>query len=249
MEKDTPIVATRRKNLRKLIDDAKRNGVVSNDAEFATKYEIKGGPSFVSQLINGHSSFGDKVARRLESEINLEKWYLDRDCPEDTPFRDLKLTQVEDWDSNTPLDPDEIDVVFYKDLKFACGNGFENEALDDETRRLRISRKTLDKIGATKDQIFAATTFDRSMSPTIEDGDTVYVHMGRNQIKDGKIFAIEHGGLFRCKRLYQMPNCGVRIVSDNKDEYNEEILTIDDITKQNFRVIGWVWSWQRMDKW
>ncbi|MEX7522341.1 helix-turn-helix transcriptional regulator, partial [Acinetobacter baumannii] len=88
-----------------------------------------------------------------------------------------------------------------------------------------------------------------SMKPTINDGDIVFVDENRNYIKDGKVFAIEHGGLFRCKRLYNLPDGGVRIVSDNKEEYGEERLTKEQIIAQGFRVIGWIWKIDRIEVW
>ncbi|WP_151721033.1 S24 family peptidase [Acinetobacter ursingii] len=161
----------------------------------------------------------------------------------------IQKTQVEEWDDNTPLDPDEVEIVFFKDLKLACGCGSFNEALESESRRLRVSRKTLERLGIYRDRTFASTTEDDSMKPTINDGDTVYVDQNRNKIKDGKIFALEHGGLFRCKRLYNVPGGGVRIVSDNKDEYPEEILTPDQMIDQGFRVIGWIWKIDHLESW
>lgn len=158
-------------------------------------------------------------------------------------------TQIEDWDSDTPLEPDEVEITFYKDFKLSCGSGALNEALINEKRRLRISRITLDRRGIYRDRVFATTAKDNSMSPEIKDGDTVYVDQSRNYIKDGKVFAIEHGELFRCKRLYNMPNGGVRIVSDNKEEYPEEILTAEQIEQQRFSVIGWIFKIDRLNDW
>ena len=87
------------------------------------------------------------------------------------------------------------------------------------------------------------------MKPTINDGDLIYVDENRTQIKDGRIFAIEHGGIYRCKRLYRLPNGGVRIVSDNKEEYPEEILSEEDISNQGFKILGWVWKIDKIEHW
>ena len=106
---------------------------------------------------------------------------------------------------------------------------------------------TLNKLGVYKDKTFAATTDDDSMLPTIQDGDTIFVDENRTRIKDGKIFAIEHGGLFYCKRLYNLPNGGVRVVSDNSDEFPEYTLTREQMT--DFKVIGWVYSISRLERW
>lgn len=166
-----------------------------------------------------------------------------------TPVNQVEFQEISDWDDNEPLDAGEVEIVFYKDLSFACGHGTDGIAYQDETRRLRLSRKTLDSRGTTKDQVFAARVFNNSMEPTINDGDTIIVDRSKTKIKDGYIFAIEHGGLFLCKRLYRMPNNGIRVVSDNSIEYQEFVLSEQEQIDQNFNIIGWVMSVQSLFNW
>ena len=159
------------------------------------------------------------------------------------------LARVKVWDDGSPLDDDEVEIAFYKTLRLACGGGSMVQVSDSEKGFMRLPRKLLDKLGVYRDRTFSAPTEDDSMKPTINDGDIVYVDENRDFIKDGKIFAIEHGELFRCKRLYKTSDGGVRIVSDNKDEYPEEILTKQQMIDQNFRVIGWVWKIDKVENW
>ncbi|ENZ6408093.1 TPA: XRE family transcriptional regulator [Acinetobacter nosocomialis] len=156
---------------------------------------------------------------------------------------------VEAWDSKTPLEDDEVEIKFFKDFKVACGSGTIGEALKSEWRRLRVPKSTLRNLGISKDNCVAMTAEGGSMKPTINDGDTVYVDLGRKTVKDEKIFAICHGGLFKFKRLYNLPFGGIRIVSDNHEEYDEEHLTAEQIKEQEFEIIGWAWSWQRTESW
>lgn len=165
------------------------------------------------------------------------------------PIEQVEFQNIEDWDDDTPLDDDEVEIPFYKDFLLACGNGALGEALRNEKRKLRLSKQTLKVRSVSKENACAMTAMDNSMSPTINHGNTVYVDKGRTQIKNGKVFAIEHGGLFRCKRLYQLPQGGVRIVSDNDAEYPDEILNAQDIIDQEFKIIGWVFSWQTLENW
>ncbi|WPO68747.1 S24 family peptidase [Acinetobacter haemolyticus] len=159
------------------------------------------------------------------------------------------ISKVEVWDENSPLEPDEVEIAFYESLRFACGGGSISSANETDKTYMRVPRKLIDQLGVYRDKTFSAPTEDSSMKPTINDGDIVYVDENRNYIKDGKIFAIEHGELFRCKRLYKTSDGGVRIVSDNKDEYPEEVLTKQQIKDQNFRVIGWVWKIDKVESW
>lgn len=160
-----------------------------------------------------------------------------------------EFAQVEPWDSNTPLDDDEIEIPFFKDFSFACGGGSISEAIANETRKLRMSKATLRNLSITKENAVAATAMGDSMSPTIKDGDTIHLDLGRKSIKDGKIFAICIGGLFYCKRLYNLPLGGVRIVSDNAAEFPELHLSEKERSDQQFEVIGWVWQISSLESW
>ena len=160
-----------------------------------------------------------------------------------------EFAQVEPWDSNTPLDNDEVEIPFFKDFSFACGGGSISEAIANETRKLRMSKATLRNLSITKENAVAATAIGDSMSPTIKDGDTIHVDLGRKNIKDGKIFAICIGGLFYCKRLYNLPLGGVRIVSDNSVEFPEIQLSAQEIIDQQLEVIGWVWQISSLESW
>lgn len=154
------------------------------------------------------------------------------------------VTKVIEWDSSTPVEDDEVEIPFYKDTLISCGSGSITEMLGTETRKLRLSKSTLRQYGVENSNAYALTAFGDSMSPIINNGATVYVDVGRTSIVDGKIYAINHGGLFKFKYLYRMPKGGVRIVSANKDEYPEEVLTAEDIAKQDFEVVAYAFNVQ-----
>ncbi|MDI3236750.1 helix-turn-helix transcriptional regulator [Acinetobacter ursingii] len=156
----------------------------------------------------------------------------------------IDITKVVEWDSNTPIDDDEVEVPFYKEVLVSCGSGSLAEIIGNETRKLRLSKATLRQYGVESSNAYALTAFGDSMTPVINNGATVYVDVGRTNIIDGKIYAINHGGLFKFKFLYRMPKGGVRIVSANKDEYPEEILTAEDIMDQDFCVVAYAFNVQ-----
>ena len=166
-----------------------------------------------------------------------------------SPNNPTHLTPVTTWDDSTPLDEDEVEIPFFKDFSFACGGGSIGEAIANETRKLRMSKATLRNLSIMKENAVAATAIGDSMSPTIKDGDTIHVDLGRKNIKDGKIFAICIGGLFYCKRLYNLPLGGVRIVSDNSVEFPEIQLSAQEIIDQQLEVIGWVWQISSLESW
>lgn len=98
--------------------------------------------------------------------------------------------QISDWDSSTPLDDAEVEVLFYKDFGVACGHGTDSVAYENEWRRLRMSRATIDHIGSHYDKIFATLADGNSMSPTINDGDTIWVDMSKRPSKTAKSLSL-----------------------------------------------------------
>ena len=197
----------------------------------------------VTNWISGvNAPTNERLIKLAQALKTTSSWLL-------TGNSDAEFTQVEAWDSNTPLDDDEIEIPFFKDFSFACGAGSFGEALLNEKRKLRISKATLRNRAIDKKNAVATTSSGDSMSPTIKDGDTIHLDLGRKTIKDGKIFAISHGGLFMAKRLYNLPLGGVRIVSDNAAEYPEIHLSAQEIIDQQFEIIGWVWQISSLENW
>ncbi len=160
-----------------------------------------------------------------------------------------ELQPLSEWDETTPIEEDEIEIPFFQNFSFDCGSGSVGEALKAQSQALRISKATLRDLGIEKENAVATGASGDSMKPTIKDGDTIYLDLGRKTIKDGKIFAICHGGLFVAKRLYNLPMGGVRIVSDNTAEYPEVLLTAEERKVQEFEVIGWVWRITSTESW
>jgi phage repressor protein C with HTH and peptisase S24 domain len=216
--------------------DLKLRQVDLMEATGATKGAVS---KWVSGMNVPKSEFMPALSKVLKT---TENWLLTGNS---TP----EFTQVEPWDSDTPIDDDEIEIPFFKDFSFACGGGSISEAIANETRKLRMSKATLRNLSITKENAVAATAMGDSMSPTIKDGDTIHLDLGRKNIKDGKIFAICIGGLFYCKRLYNLPLGGVRIVSDNATEFPELHLTEQERIDQQFEIIGWVWQISSLESW
>ena len=201
----------------------------------------------VSKWISGLNIPSSEVLPDLARVLNTSpQWLIKGDGVDQSK---VLFQQVESWDSNTPLDDDEIEIPFFKDFSFACGSGSINDFIVNEKRKLRMSKATLRNLSISKENAVAATASGDSMSPTIQDGDTIHIDLGRKDIKDGRIFVICLGGLNYAKRLYNLPFGGVRIVSDNSEEYPEINLTAEEKETQQFQVIGWVWQIARIERW
>lgn len=190
--------------------------------------------SYISQLMNGKASFGEKSARRLEQDYGMPLYYLDT---ESNGSNATMLGNIDEWDSKTPLDNDEIEIPFYKDIRLSAGDGFADDIEDYNGYKLRLSKSTMRKYGIDKDCAVCLTVYGDSMEPVFRDGSTVGIDQADTNIRDGKIYAINHDGLLRIKILEKLPGNQVKIRSYNPG-YDDEIVPQDAIT-----VLGRVW-WQ-----
>lgn len=150
---------------------------------------------------------------------------------------------IRTWDSKTPIDNDEVEIPFLKDIEFACGDGSYGDD-DYNGFKLRFSKSTMRKIGANSDGsgVISFSARGDSMEPVISNGTTVAVNTGDKKIVDGKIYAINQGGLKRIKLLHQTTANKVIIRSYNKIDYPDEEAKISDI-----EIIGRVFWWAVMD--
>lgn len=150
-----------------------------------------------------------------------------------------KEIPVSTWDSGTPIDDDEVEVPFLKDIEFACGDGAYSDA-DYNGYKLRFSKSTLRRIGAKSDgsDVICFPARGNSMEPILPDGSTVGVITSDKRIDDGKIYAINQDGWKRIKLLYRTGPETLTIKSYNAEEYPDETAALS-----NVEVIGRVFWW------
>lgn len=72
-----------------------------------------------------------------------------------------------------------------------------------------------------------------SMAPTFKNGDLVMIDQGRKHIKSGCIYALATDDSILIKRLDPIIGSRVRVISDNKQEYETYTVDLEDL-----RVIG-----------
>lgn len=144
------------------------------------------------------------------------------------------------WDSSTPLHDDEVAIPLYKEVEMAAGYG-ATEVIEVPGRLLRFAKSTLREAGVQECNAACATISGRSMERLIMDGATIGIDRGTTNIIDGEIYAFDHDGMLRVKYLYRMPGGGLRIRSENDEEYPDEIVTPDQLS--HIRILGWVFWW------
>lgn len=151
------------------------------------------------------------------------------------------LGKIEEWDNNTPLSDDDCEAPLYKEIKLSAGNGFADDIEDYNGYKLRFSRNTLRKHGINPADVVCVMADGDSMEPVFPSGATLGIDTGSKNIRDGQIYAINHGGLLRTKILHKLPDNKVRIRSYNQSEYPDEEASLDDLS-----VIGRVFWWSVM---
>lgn len=150
----------------------------------------------------------------------------------------MPLGKIEEWDNNTPLSDDDCEAPLYKEIKLSAGNGFADDIEDYNGYKLRFSRNTLRKHGINPADVVCVMADGDSMEPVFPSGATLGIDTGSKNIRDGQIYAINHGGLLRTKILHKLPENKVRIRSYNQAEYPDEEASLDDLS-----VIGRVFWW------
>lgn len=141
---------------------------------------------------------------------------------------------IEPWDDNTPLDDDEIEIPLIKEVELGAGSGSFNFSEFKTNKKLRFSKTELIKQGVNFPSSICVTVSGNSMEPFIQDGSIVGIDTSKTNIVDGKIYAVViENELARIKQLYRLPNNRVRLRSFNRDEYEDEEYSLEDI-----RVVG-----------
>ncbi len=125
-----------------------------------------------------------------------------------------------------------FDFVPMAEAKLSAGGG--HVVISEQYGELYAFRKDwLRAVASSVSKIVLMTVEGESMTPTISDGDTVMVDMGRTRIKSGSIFAIGIDATVIIKRLEYLVNGRIRIISDNRQEYAPY-----DAEAKEIRIIG-----------
>jgi len=194
----------------------------------------------IQKLVSGATS-STRKAVQIAKALNVDPLWLttgDGEMNKNNNDSNAKIIgTISGRDSKTPLDEDEVEVPFYKDVRLSAGDGFSDDIDNYNSYQLRLSKSTMSRYGIDKNCTVCLTVYGDSMEPVFRDGATVAIDQADKHIRDGKIYAINHEGLLRIKMLEKLPAGQVKIRSYNS-EYKDEIVPQDEIT-----ILGRVW-WQ-----
>lgn len=169
--------------------------------------------SYISQLINGKGSFGEKAARRLETSYGMGDRYLDTpiNSEESNISNSMLSLDIADEDDKTTGE------IVYWDVRGSCGGGFLNG--DPLPKGSLIKEASFfNKYGLKPQNAFAIYADGDSMAEFIVDGDIVIFDKSKTTPISGKIFAIEHPDGLRIKVLRRMIDGSWILESKNPDK-------------------------------
>lgn len=185
------------------------------------------------------SAFSSRLAKEIASASGRQAQLVE-------PSVELIGTMAA-WDSSTPLYDDEVALPFYKEVQIAAGSRCgSTEVIEVPGRLLRFARSTLRDAGVQPEHAVCASIKGRSMERLILDGATIGIDTSDKAIVDGEIYAFDQDGMLRVKYLYRLPGGGVRIRSENAEEFPDEFLTAEEFAQ--IRMLGWVFWWSTVRK-
>jgi phage repressor protein C with HTH and peptisase S24 domain len=228
------IVELRRQRLRDWFKDPK-NHIPPNEK------------SYLSQLMNGRASFGEKAAMRLERTLSMPNGYLqypntifmsaeDHKLLSDTIddkshlrnikgaahfFGDAPSTINKDHikPANPILDEDtEFVAIRRVDFKLSAGiKGYAIEPLNGERAPIFFRQDWLNKRGYDVEHLHAIEISGPSMETSLYEGDLVVVNTKENKPIDGEVFAANYEGELVVKRFIRESGKWW-LASDNPDK-------------------------------
>lgn len=146
---------------------------------------------------------------------------------------------------NNNLAEDFEEIPVRGDVYASMGGGITvyNE---ERTGVYRISKELARDLGVKVANTEMIVARGDSMSPTIEDGDSLLIDMSKKEIYDGKLYCVRINGQLYAKRLQLIPPCKIKVISDNKDKYDPFYVNTTDELTYDFCVIGEIRWWGRV---
>lgn len=199
--------------------------------------------SYLSQLIGGKASFGEKAARRLERDYGMGDGYLDRPL-EDVPAGHVSPRRRTSEVKSSPKDEFTIPHLA---VTGSMGPGTDLLEVEEVIERMTLKGKWLrENIGVSRIENLAIISGKgNSMCPTFNDGDLLLVDCGVRRVEvDGVYVLSAHGRLF-IKTVRQRLDGAYEISSDNPSVKTVDILNGDHEVLVHGRVV-WAWNGKKL---
>ncbi|WP_386082454.1 XRE family transcriptional regulator [Vreelandella sp. F11] len=197
----------------------------------------------VQQWESGGTMPRHKRIDSLAKQLNVRpQWLILEQGPMVEGVQDeVVLHKTELYEEEGEIPPDEIEVPFFREVEMAAGSG-RTQVIENHGRTMRFSLQRLARANVQPCNAGCATVTGNSMEPIIIDGSPIGIDKGCRHIIDGKIYALDHDGMLRVKKLYRLPLNRMRVVSENHEEFPEEVYSMGD--PEAPKIIGRVFWWE-----
>lgn len=171
------------------------------------------GPMHKQQLNSPYSQNQDKI----DEQINISS-------PDIYSCDDGQIA-IPQWKNP---DPEIFDYVPMAETQLSAGGGAF--VISEEIEGYYAFRKNwLSRVASSAKNLVLMRVIGDSMSPTIQQEDTVMIDIGKRSIKEGMIYAIRFDSTVMIKRLAFRPGGRILIISDNRQEYEPYEAELKDL--------------------
>ncbi|MEL5468218.1 S24 family peptidase [Serratia nevei] len=177
--------------------------------------------SYLSQLMTGKASFGEKAARRLEQSYGMPSGFLDS-----TGTINEQLVTQESPNF-------KIEVL---DVQASAGPGVINSEVVQTIRSIEYTDEHASMMfgGKQASQVKMITVDGDSMAGTIELGDAIFVDVSKDYFSGDGIYVFLYKNHLHVKRLQMLPD-HLLVHSDNA-QYTDWAITEEN--EHKLKVIG-----------
>nr|WP_277950866.1 S24 family peptidase [Vibrio mediterranei] len=134
---------------------------------------------------------------------------------------------------------DEISIPFVSRLTLTTGGTVLSSQQKYEAEKLlHFQKSALVNAGVDWNNAICVNMTGNSMVPVLLNGSTVGINCSDTDLISGKIYAINHAGELFIKRLYSLPNGGLRVYSFNEIEYPPREYSKEQIAEESIVILG-----------
>ncbi|MBF6987223.1 S24 family peptidase [Cupriavidus sp. IK-TO18] len=140
------------------------------------------------------------------------------------------------YESLDELPKESTVLVTRIDVELSAGNGKEAWHIE-EKEPLPFQADYIRRLDAKPKHLVAVKVHGDSMEPRLFDDDTVIVDRADTRVPaNGGVFALVYAGELLVKRLFRLPDGGLKVISDNQSRY--EPVTVQSDQVDHISVIG-----------
>jgi phage repressor protein C with HTH and peptisase S24 domain len=174
-----------------------------------------------NHISGGRTKIDLDLAYKIEEKLGVSSLWLSHGIGDmfDIPASPLSIAMGDDSHSR-------IQVPYYENIRAAAGDGYINSE-DTSVEMISLPKSMIGKRIAV-DKIEAIKVHGDSMSPTIEDGDVIFVCKKQRDIKDGDIYVLNHDGEVKVKRIFKLK--GKLIIKSDNPIYPQDEASIEEIS-------------------